>query len=582
MSKSDLPEEMFADLVLMNCKIITLDKSNTVGGAVAIKGEWIMKVGTDEEIKKMIGEHTKLLVLTGKTVLPGFIDAHVHMSTLGQRALPSRYLVDGSDVKSIRDIQNLVAAEVKKAKSGEWIHVTSAPLGTLVDSRRLAERRQPNRYDLDPFSPDNPVCLIQSRGPYHGTVILNGYALKMASITKDTLDPPDYGFRGNIDRDNNGEPTGKITGDMLAHLSLFAPSWAKWGWAYRTMSVSVDELKSCIKAGGKKMLEQGITTVHEPKISPLEFQAYQELLREEKKPKIPRVCCYLICGEYSWAYWGRLQNMIEHIDKLKIERGLGNNRLKIAGIKIYVDGGLAQHTAALSEDYADDPGNKGLIVLSSLMFRDRLRIAWRLHMQAEIHAVGDRAIEQVLNTITFLNMEYPIKDHRNRLNHCEVWRPDLIKRVKELGLIAAPQQMRSITQFGDLAEKALGPERVKMFLPFRTLLDAGIPVCASSDGSGYTGLQNIWAAVCRRTETGKMLCPEERITVMEAIRMHTYWSAYAGFEEDIKGSIEKGKLADFVVLGQDPLTVDPEKIKDIPVEMTILGGRVVHSASEEL
>jgi len=520
-----------ADLALINANIITMNPTQPQAQAIAIKNETIAEVGTNQEIQPYIGKNTKTINLNGKTVIPGFIDTHVHLIEFG-RSLTS---INLRDTQSIQELQERLKKRVEETPKQKWI------TGHGWDQERLIEKRYPTRWDLDQVSPNNPVVLNRVCG--HACII-NTKALKLANITKQTVPPPG----GKIDKDpKTGEPTGILRENAMKLIWKSMPT------------PSQEELMKAASLACKKAVEAGITSLHWLIHLPNEVHVIQKLRTQQKLP----LRVYIVIPAEHLDH-------LDHLISLGLHTGFGDNTLRIGSIKILADGSLGARTAALHEPYNDEPSTKGMMLYSQEKLNKLVAKAHKADLQLAIHAIGDQAIDMVLTALEKALKETPRKSHRHRIEHASVLDEGLIQRMKKLEVVASIQPHFIISDFWVI--NRVGPKRARWVYPFKTLIQEGILIIGSSDCpiEPISPLFGIYAAVTRES------FPEERITVDEALRIYTINAAYASFEEHIKGSIEAGKMADLVVLSHNPREVPPNKIKDIRVEMTIVGGRVVY------
>jgi len=540
-----LRDEERADIVFLSGKVVTVDANDRIVEAVAVRDGKIVKVGSNSEVEALVGEETKVIDLKGKTMLPGFIDSHTH---LADAALSLRYFVDARTPpnKSISDILGRIKKRAKETSKGEWIIAQ----GSMFQDHKLVERRYPNKEELDEAAPDHPVVMWASA---HISIV-NSKALEVAGITKDTPDPPG----GKIERDEKtGEPTGIL---KECYTLLPIPSYTH------------EQMKEAVKIGAQKWwVQQGITTVH-CFCGPYAMRIYQELLEEGELPL-----------RIQWIVYTEDPKIgLDSLINLGIRTGFGNERIKIGGLKIFVDGAFMGLSAATYEPYIGMPNYCGLLKLTPQELTEMVVKAHREGLRLCIHAIGDKAQDMALDAIEEALKTIPKEDHRHRVEHMgnELTSKERIKRAKRLGVIPVPT-VEWVYAYGDFIETYLGPERARQSFLIKSLLDEGLRPPGSSDTLGTEPLSinpffSIWCAVTRRTFAGNVLIPEESISVMDAIRMYTINGAYAGFEEDIKGSIEPGKLADMIVISDDILTIPTDKMKDIWVEMTIIDGKIVY------
>jgi predicted amidohydrolase YtcJ len=519
---------MQADLALTNGNIITINPSRPQAQAVAIENNKIIKVGKNAEIESLIKKSTKVIDLNGKTVVPGLIDTHIHMASFGKTLAE----INLRGVQSIKEMQDKLKKRVEKTEEEEWI------LGRGWDQDRLKEKRYPTRWDLDKVSPNNPVVLTRVCGHL---CVVNSRTLGKASITAETTSPSG----GKIDKDSEtGEPTGILRENAMDLVHRIIPE------------PNEHQLMKACRLACQKAVEAGLTSVHWIINSEAENRTIQKLRAQKKLPL--RVYILIPVG------------FLDHLIGLGLSTGLGDDLVRIGGVKIFADGSLGARTAALHKSYSDDSSTRGMMIHSKEKLEELILKTHKARLQLAVHAIGDRAIEAVLTDLENALKIQPRKDHRHRVEHASVLNKKLIGRMKKLGVIASVQPHFVVSDFW-VADR-LGPKRARWAYPFKTLIQKGVQIAGGSDCpvEPINPLLGIWAAASRES------FPEERISVDEALRMYTINAAFASFEEDAKGSIDVGKLADFVVLSRDPRSVPPDEIKDIEVEMTFVGGRMVY------
>ncbi|MBW2154778.1 MAG: amidohydrolase [Deltaproteobacteria bacterium] len=542
------PNGIWADLILTNGTIITVDTDNTTAQAVAVRDGKIIKVGTGDEMAALTGKNTKIIDLEGKTLVPGFNDSHMHSVATGD-FLHSLDLIDAAAElnPTIKDLQERIREKVEKARKGEWIG------GRNYVPEEMAEKRWPSREELDVVSPDNPV-IIMIRG-YHAHAV-NSRALELAGITKDTPDPEG----GVIDRDPaTGEPTGVLRDVPIMKSVVPQPR--------------LEDFKAGLVAVGAEYLKIGVTSAGEAGApdTPDAFRAYQETVDE---------------GSFKVRTYLMIREAFYRQNDLGLRTGFGNDRLRLGAVKIFMDGSIQCFTCAFNEPYItkDTKGLEGLRYtqeqINEIVFESH-----RLGYQTAIHAQGDLTITMAVNAIENAMNKYPRPNPRHRIEHCLCPTERDLERMKELGIVANFYLFHPWFWGDRHIHDFIGPERAYRMVPAKTAMDMGITVCAHSDCPVCTPgnpvwpsdpLWGMWAAVNRKTRSGADIGPQERLTPMEALRAYTINGAYATFEENIKGSIEPGKLADMVVLSDNPLDVDPEEIRNIAVEKTIIGGEIVY------
>ncbi len=531
---------MQIDTVLTNATFMTMDPNRPAAGAVGLLGERIVWVGDADDVSTYLTGPYETMDLGGATVVPGFNDAHNHLLLLGHWLTQ----VDCSfpTVRAISEIVAAVGERVATTPKGEWIQ------GRGYDDNKLADRRHPTRWDLDAVAPNHPVLIRNASG--HMCVV-NSLALRMAGITADTEVP----FGGAIERDRTtGEPTGLLQEAAQSLIPLpFIPT-------------DHAALRRCLDIASQAYLAAGITSSQEAGIfSTPEFTVFQRAWAEGALP----LRTYLMIR----------QQFLGALEQLGVFTGFGDDRLRIGSFKLLADGSLIGRTAAVSEAFLDDPApdNLGLAMMPQAELDD---LIWRAHSagwQVAIHAIGDRGIEMCLDGFARALDRLPRTDHRHRLEHCGILRPDLIRRIRNMGVVPVGQPP-FVYEFGDGFLRHLGRERSQLTYALRTVLDAGIPLAASSDSpvSSFQPLIGIRLAVTERTSNGTAFAPAEAISVEEAIALYTRAGAYASFDEHRKGTITPGKLADFAILRDDPRLVEPDAIDAIPVLGTISGGRLVY------
>jgi predicted amidohydrolase YtcJ len=522
---------MQADLALINGNIITINPSRPQAQAVAIKNSRIIKVGENAEIESLIKKSTKVFDLNRKTVIPGLIDTHIHMAGFGKTLTE----ISLRGVRSVKEMQDKLKKRVEKTEEEEWI------LGRGWDQDRLKEKRYPTRWDLDELSPNNPVVFTRVCGH---VCVVNSRALEKAGITAETTPPSG----GKIDKDSKtGEPTGILRENAMDLVHRIIPK------------PSEHQLMKACRLACQKAVEAGLTSVHWIINSEAEIRTIQKLRAQKELP----LRVYILIPV----------ELLDHLVGLGLSTGFGDDMVRIGGVKILADGSLGARTAALHASYSDDPSTRGMMLYKEEKLEELMMKAHRAGLQLAIHAIGDRAVDVVLTALEKTLKEIPREDHRHRIEHASVLSKTLIRRMKKLGVIASVQPHFVVSDFW-VADR-LGPKRARWTYPFKTLIQDGVPTVAGSDCpvEPVRPLLGIQAAVSRKS------FPEEQISVDKALRMYTIDAAFASFEEYAKGSIEVGKLADLVVLSRDPRGVPPDEIKDTVVEMTFVGGRMVHGNS---
>jgi predicted amidohydrolase YtcJ len=576
-TESRISRQLYADMVIINGKVITVDKGFTIAQAVAVKDDKIVAVGTSDEIKALADKETEIIDLEGKTMLPGANEAHMHIGPFGVTKPPVSLNVGYPAVKSISDIAKMVSEKVKTIKPGEWVQGWGWDEGYLEECIK-DPTRLPARWDLDPISPDNPVCLSAFSGH---VCLVNSKAFQLAGVTKETSLPPGGG--GEITRDPiTGEPTGILKEKAAQGLvKRLLPSWTK------------EQKRGALLAAMKELNSLGITSAtdafialgpggagFEGGITDSEtLSVYNDLYNEGKLTV--RINILLELGESGLESLRVLQ---EGLPFIGIHSGFGNEWLKIAGLKLHADGIPPAKTAWMYEGYVG--GGNGSLVTPGDTDEERYNelvnmivYGHNYGFQVGVHVCGDRAIDACVDGFIKALEERPW-DARHYLIHGDFVTAECIKRMAKYNVGVAAQAAIKWT-ISDLMDNVVGEKRSAWQWPLKALLDAGIHVTNSSDAPVIypNWKQGVESAVLRESKaTGKVSGPDQCITREEAIRTYTIEGAWQDHQENIKGSIEAGKLADFCVLDEDIVTVDAHQIKDIPVLMTIAGGKIVYDA----
>jgi len=539
---------LFADLVIRNSHIITIDAHDTSAEGVAVRDGKIVRVGNDNEMQPLIGVNTRVMNLDGQTVVPGFIDSHVHNAHLAEFRYSFSLLNLAAELNpTIADVLGKMKAKARETPPGEWIG------GKYFDPKGLKEGRWPTREELDECSPDHPL-MISIRGGH--ACVVNSRALDLAGINRDTPDPEG----GIIEKDSvTGQPTGVLR-DVLS-IRTAPPAATIEGIKEALVKINHEYIKTGVTSTG----DAGTTDRPEP------YRAYQETVAEGRL----KTRTYLMIKE---AYYRK--------NDLGLRTGFGNDRLRLGPVKLYADGSIQCYTCAFNEPYVTGR-TKGLEGLRYQQERlnDIVGEAHRLGYQVAIHAQGDYGITVAINAIEHAMEKYPRPDPRHRIEHALCPTTKDLERMKRLGIVANFYLFHPWFWGDQHIHHFIGPERAHKMVPVRTAMRMGIVACAHSDCPvcmpndpvwPANPLWGMWCAVNRKTRSGVDIGPQEKLTPLEALRAYTINGAYASFEETIKGSIEPGKLADMVVLSHNPLTIDPLKIRDIDVLKTIIGGEVVY------
>jgi len=512
-----------ADLILKNANVVTMDARQPTAELVAITGDKIRLVASNAELESVAGAKTGIIDCQGKTVVPGFNDAHCHIVSFIRKLFSID--LSPSSVSSIADIKTAIRHRIRNTPPGKWL------FGTDYNEFYLAEKRYPTRWDIDEVAPHHPVVL--SHRSLHACV-LNSLALSLAGITRETPDPPG----GLIDRDpNTGEPNG-ILFEMLGYIreKVIPP-------------LSEEELTQGIALANKHYLSYGITSLQEATVSN-DYSRWQTLHRLKEMGKLQgRV--YMMLGAEAQSQF----------QEAGLTSGAGDSQLRLGGVKIM----LSEVTGQLQP-------------LQSELNQQALN-SHRAGFQLAFHTSEKSTIAAVITALEYAHSHLPLAGRRHRIEHCSECPPHLLERLSKLHAVVVTQPP-FLYYSGERYLATVPAHRLPWLYRIKSLLNAGLIVAASSDSPVVPNnpLVGIYAAVTRQAETGQQLLPEECIPASQAMAMYTVNAAYASFEEDIKGSVTPGKLADIVVLSNDPTRSPPEQIKDIKVEMTLIGGKVVWEA----
>lgn len=506
---------MPSSLLLKNAKVITLNAAQPAAELVAVDGDTIFFTGSNSAAERLTGRYTRVIDCAGRTVVPGFNDAHIHLFSLIKKLLSVD--VSPAAVRSIEDIKKAIRKKAAETPPGAWVS------GTDYNEFYLAEKRCPTRWDLDEAAPDHPVIL--SHRSLHACV-LNSLALSLAGIDKETPEPP--GAR--IERDlETGEPNGILI-DMLSRIrSSVMPNMPE------------QELDDGLALANELFLSNGITSVQDATVN-------NDTNRWET------VCGFVLNQQLR----SRVTLMAgsphrQEFQKRGLKTGSGDNLMQLGAAKFILD---------IQPD--QEELNRQVLECH--------REGW----QMAFHAVAEKTVEAVVKALEHANKTSPTDGRRHRIEHCGECPPPLMERIKKLGAIIVTHPSALYYQ-GERYLATVDESQLPWLYRIKTPLAAGIKVAAASDApvAPVSPMTGIYGAVARQAASGQVLLPEERIPVLQALELYTFNGAYASFGENIKGSIAPGKLADMAVLSDNPLTVPPEKLMDIKVETTIIGGEVV-------
>lgn len=530
---------MSADFIFINGEVLTVNPRDEIVQAVAVRGNRIVAVGNSEDILALRGPETKVIDLGGRALLPGFIDAHMHMALYGTNKLG----IDCKNgVRSVQDIVNRLYERAQSIPEGEWIR------GWGYNDMKLKENRHPTRWDLDQASTAHPI--IVTRGCVHISAA-NSKALELLGITRDTPDP----VGGKIERDENGEPTGVLK--EKAHM-----------WAFYAAKYSPEEIIQALVAADLELRSLGITSVHDAgAYGPAQLRAgYQAVSQGKVKIRINAMIYSLI---------DESEKFISKVVAAGLATGLGNERFKIGPVKIIIDGSSSGPTAGTRRPYTSNSLDSGILYYTQEEIDAILLPAHKAGFQITAHAVGDQAVEMMINAIERALQEYPRANHRHRIEHAGMVPSDLMTRIKKLGIVPMPNPA-FFYDYGEGYIKNYG-ERVDFMFPLADYVQEGIVAPSGSDApvTYPNPLVGIYCALTRKTQAGVTVGECQKVSLLQAIRSFTWSGAYASFEEDKKGSLEVGKLADLIILSDSLLSTEPEEILKLKPVFTMIDGEVV-------
>jgi predicted amidohydrolase YtcJ len=523
------------DLVVVNGRVYTVDEVQPTAEAFAVKDGRFVSVGSTADVQNLVGPGTEVIDAAGMTVTPGFIDAHSHPAGAGVNELVHVNV----DLRSVAAIQEVLGRRAAETPAGEWV------IGFKYDDTKLSEGRPVNRVDLDAVSTEHPI-VIRHRGGH--TAVFNSKAFELAGVTVNTPDP----IGGAFYREN-GELTGKVAEHAMDAWDGLIPSGS-----------TREQRQAGVRLITELMTAAGLTTVHHTGCSPNDMVAYQDAYRAGEL----RLRIYALPRGSTYPA----------LSSAGVRTGFGDEWLRVGAVKFAADGSASERTMAMSTPYVGRPDDYGILTMTQEEIHEVVEEAHRNGWQIGIHANGDLAIDMVLNAYERVQELWPRPDPRHRIEHCTLVNDDLLTRIKAVGAIPTP--FYTYVHYHGNKWLDYGEERMKTMFAHRSFLDHDIPVPGASDYTPgpYEPMMALQSMVTRKDFQGRIWGENQRVTVDEALRICTLNGAHASFEEDVKGSITAGKLADFVILAEDPHEVDPDALKEIGIVRTVVNGKTMHEA----
>jgi predicted amidohydrolase YtcJ len=522
------------DMVLVNGRVFTMDAALPRAEAFAVLHGRFVAVGTNADVRNLATRRTTLIDAGGMTVTPGFIDCHCHPSGVAEL-----YGVN-ANLRSVREIQEAIRRAASKTPPGYWIS------GWMFDDTKLTDGPLHRRH-LDEVATEHPVS-VNHRGGH--TSWYNSKALELAGITRATPDPE----HGRFFRDAGGELTGRVA---EAARAVFARVGRREEF---TAEQRRDRARAGMRHISKLLTAAGLTSVHDAGANEERLRAYEDTHGE---------------AELRHRAYAMIRGPYEKLRDAGVYTGFGNEWVRIGGVKYAADGSASERTMRMSTPYVGT-NDYGILTMTQREIDEAVEDAHRHNWQVGIHANGDVTIDMVLRAYERVLTRWPHADRRHRIEHCTLVNPDLLRRIKASGTIPTP--FWTYVYYHGEKWQHYGDEKLRSMFAHRSFLDHGIPVPGASDyGPGpFEPLMAIQSMVTRTDYRGRVWGPNQRVSVDEALRIATVNGARASYEEQLKGSITAGKLADFVMLAEDPHEVTPERIKDIKVARTVTGGRTVY------
>ncbi|GGC76373.1 amidohydrolase [Thalassobacillus devorans] len=525
-------------------EVITVNAHDEVAEAIAIEGNKIIAVGSSEDILQLKNEDSEVIDLNGRTLMPGFIDSHLHITMYGTNELSIS--CKSEHINSIEDLFVELKNRADETPKGEWIRAWG------YNEQNMKEGRFPTKEELDSVSTDHPIIIVRTCG--HISAV-NSQALKLAEIDKATPDPEG----GSYEKDEAGELTGLMIEN--AHMKMF-----------NIAAFTEKEMEEAHAIASSKFAEKGITSIHDAtgygmdNLRALQLAAQNGVVKQR---------VYAMVGALSEA-----QDVVKHMVASGITTGLGDHRFRIGPVKLFLDGSSSGPTIWTREPYTSNQNYCGVHYFSQEEVDELFIPAHEKGWQITAHAQGDAAIDMLLNCIEKANKLHPRPNARHRIEHAGVAAPDLIKRMKEQNVVPIPNPAFHY-EYGDGYVKNYG-DRADHMYPLGDYLREGVTAAIASDCSvtDFWPMRGIHTSLVRKSHTGQTIGENQRVSLLEAIRMYTINGAFASFEEDVKGSLEPGKLADLILFDRSLLNAGTEELLEAQVEWTIIDGELVYDKNK--
>lgn len=530
--------------LFINGEIITGKEDDKIEEAVAVQGNKIIDIGSTNHILELKNDETEIIDLEKKTLIPGFIDSHLHISMYGANQLFTIPCKD-YEFNTIEDLLKEIKEKAKNTTKGDWVRVSG------FNEASIEEKRFPTKSELDNITLDHPIIVIRTCS--HISVV-NSQALKVGKVDKNTQDPSG----GKIGRDSNGVLNGMLYEN--AHMNMFSIA-----------SYTEEELSQAHKFASEQFAQKGITSIHDA----TGFGMYNiRALQKDSKKGIIKQRVYAMIGALNDS-----ESIVKHMTKSGVLTGLGDEKFRIGPVKLFLDGSSSGPTVWTRKPYTSDSEDYGIHYFSQEEVDELFLPAHENGWQITAHAQGDAAVDMLLNTIEKANKLYPREDTRHRIEHAGIASPDLRRRMKEQNVVPIPNPA-FLYEYGDGYVKNYGERAYDMY-PMGSYQKENILAAIGSDCPVTTDnpMRGLHGAITRKSSSGQVVGSDKTVSLLKAIRMYTYNGAYASFEEDIKGSIEPGKFADLVLLNRSILSSDINDLPDVEVDWTMIDGEFVYNKS---